>query len=327
MFANVTYEKFVPSNAFGVELEVDEKILRPVISELIMTVDPGRHVATTNGWNITGVAHGIPSNCWNVKTDSTCGSSPGKYGNEVASPKLFTKLDIGIVGNVANVMKNVECQVNNHCGVHIHADLTGWTPTHVGIMLAHWCKIEPIIGQMLPPHRRNNQYAKMMRKKHAIKDESEFTSEGLYAKMEPKNLGIHQNHDKRVAINLIGYATGLKIPEHGRKTAELRLPEGTLERDDVENWIRFYLHFIMKSRDKPMCNLRTASLTEFMKIMGLEKQNGFCFLDPDLHKLKVWILKRILRYTNDSLLFHETIDRINMIQEPLEKYIPVENAA
>jgi hypothetical protein len=196
-------------------------------------------------------------------------------------------------------------------------------------MLARWCKIEEIIAQALPAHRRNNQFARMMRKKHALGMDRKWTGEELYNFMEPKNLEIHHNLEKRVAVNLVGYATGLRNPDYGRKTAELRLPEGTLDREDIENWTRMYVHFVEECNGKSIDDLQPVNVGNALVILGLEGADEFHLLSPELHRTKVWFLKRILKYSNEPGIFHEAVEALNKMVEPIEKYteIPANNAA
>ncbi len=74
-----------------------------------------------------------------------------------------------------------------------------------------------------------------------------------------------------------------------------------------------------------MTDFKIATLEQFLNILGLENKEDFYLLDPELYRLKVWVFKRLLKYTNDSTIFHETIERINQLQSPLENYVAVEN--
>jgi hypothetical protein len=324
MSPQIKYKAFTSTRFFGVELDVNEKVDRQSMGKIIEAADPVREVVVTHGWNMTGVENYLPAQVWNVKTDSTCANGPGTYGHEVASPKMSGSPDIRTVGNVAESLAKGGCEVNTKCGVHIHADIAQWTTEQVGVMLAHWCRAENIIAQALPPHRRNNKYAKLMRKKHRLNYDETWTGASLYTAMQPTNLDVHHNYEKRVAINLIGYTLGILSPQHSRRTAEFRLPEGTLVREDVENWVRLYIHFIEECATRTMCHMKHANLQESLGILGLAGMNGeFLILSPELHETKVWFLKRILSYTNNPALFQEAIEHLNLISEPLEKYIEI----
>jgi hypothetical protein len=227
------------------------------------------------------------------------------------------------MGRVADALKAAGCKVNQKCGVHVHGDISDWNLERVGVMLARWCKIETVLVQALPSHRRNNQYAKLMRRKHRLDYEKTWTGKDLDLAMEPTNLEVHHNREKRVAINLVGYATGRQHDKnYPRKTAELRLVEGTLEREDIENWTRLYVHFLDECVGKGMPDLKPVGLEETLAILGLQSPDeGYTLLSPELHSVKVWLLRRIMKHTNDTLLFREVIDRLNNITEPVEKYV------
>jgi hypothetical protein len=316
------YKSFNSNRAFGVELEVNERVDRNTMGELVRSADPTRQVTVT-GWNMSGVQGGVSAEHWSVKTDSTCATVLGQHGHEVASPKLSGHDSILTVGRVADTLSRHNCEVNHRCGVHVHADISDWNRERTGIMLSYWVRTEEVLAQALPAHRRNNQYAKLMRKKHRLDYNKKWSGQELYLAMEPTDLNVHHNREKRVAVNLVGYATGLRDTNYGRKTAELRLPEGTLDRNDVENWTRLYVHFISECAGRPMSEtMNSADLKTTLEILGLSGTNeDFLLLSPELHETKVWFLKRILKFTSDPLLFREVIDYLNRLYEPVEKFV------
>lgn len=324
MSPSVRYKEFVFRRPFGVELEVNEQVDRNSMGEIVQRMDPNREVVVTHGWAQTGgEEYGPTADVWNVKTDSTCATLfvPGHYGHEVASPKLSSAKDIVTLGKVTAALKDAGCKVNKRCGVHVHADISDFTKEQVGVLLARWCKVEGIIGQALPRHRRENQYAMMMRKKHKCVDGNQvYSGESLYNAMEPTSLETHHNLEKRVAINLIGYALGIRKPNYKRKTAELRLPESNLNREDVENWTRFYVQFVNESATKPMGDLKPVGLREALVIMGLAGGDEFLLLDEHLFATKIWFLKRLLKYATDKHVFAEAVNVLNSILDPLERY-------
>lgn len=321
----VAVKAFNSTRCFGVELEVDESVSRRKMGEIVSAADPYRGVTVSDMWTMSGGGGAAPSSKWSVKTDSTCGTLPGAHGHEVASYKACGGEDIKTVGRVAEALRDGGCRVNEKCGVHVHGDVGSWTTEQVGVMLGRWCRVEGLIAQALPPHRRKNRFARLMTERHAIDYGRPWTGASLYAAMEPQHLDIHHNQDKRVAINLIGYATGRRVNKgYSRKTAEFRLAEGTLDRYDVENWTRLYLHFLDECAGKPMPKLQPAGLDKTLTILGLLGADGqYVLLSPELQETKVWFLRRLLKYTGHPDLFGEVVDRLNRMVDPVERYVGV----
>lgn len=326
MNSSVRYLSFSSTRSFGVEMELSEKIGREAIAAAIRGIDPGRQVEVSYGWNMTGGMPGGASNAiWSVKTDSTCANTPGMHGYEVASPKMLSAADVSLCGDVADSLHKLGCEVNSKCGVHVHADISDMSPEQVGVMIARWIRTESILSQSLPMRRRYNQYARLMRSRHRLNQLKNWSALELYRAIEPSNLEIHHNEQKRVAINLIGYAIGRKRPGHDRKTAELRLPEGSLDREDVEGWIRLYVHFVQECIGKEMpADLSDGDLGNALDMLGLGDTGGVLILDPALYRTKVWFLRRILNYTTSPELFRDAIDHLNLLLDPIERFVQVQ---
>ncbi len=319
----IEYKSFDSTRYFGVEMETTEKVPRDVMGAIIRKVDPSRETIVS-GWTLTGAGGGVPETCWSVKTDSTCASFPGNHGHEIASFKASGSSDLQLIGDVAEAVQKSGVKVNMKCGVHVHADIGDWSRSQVGVMLANWCKAEEVISHILPPHRRNNPYAKLLCQKHRLICDVPWKAESLYAKIAPANLEVHNNRDKRVAINLLGYATGLVAHSYSRKTAELRLPEGTLDRYDIENWARFYVHFIDQCLNRSMPpDIRPVGLDDALVILGLQGTDQYYLLSSALYQTKRWFLERLIKFSTSATLFREAVAKINNMVEPNEKYIEI----
>ena len=80
-----------------------------------------------------------------------------------------------------------------------------------------------------------------------------------------------------------------------RKTIELRLPEGTLESEDVASWVKIMVMFVdnMVSAYMPENLSPIKDLKEFFQIIGLEQKDCFVILSEGLYKTKLWICRRI----------------------------------
>jgi hypothetical protein len=308
MTMKVKHKGFGSARRFGVELEVTDRISKPEIAKVIQTVDPERKCTHTE-W-----AQSKGNNYWHVKRDRTC-------GHEVASFIAQGEADIRAIGNVAEGMTKRGVSVNNNCGLHIHAEISEYTIEDAGVLAAYWFKTEHVIAQMVPDHRRTNRHCRLMQTKHRINSEAKYSAREFYFKIEPTNLGVHENDEKRVALNYVNFGVGLREPGHNRNTVELRLPEGTLSRFEVENWTRWYVNYVDVQKGKSMpANLKSYNLEEALTCMGLHGEGEFFLLDRSLNETKRWVLMRLVSHANDDKLRAEALEFLNRMTSPLEVY-------
>jgi hypothetical protein len=309
MNARVVFRGFTSTRPFGVELEVNDKVSKPEIKKVITAEDPLHNVKVTE-WAKT-----IAGDGWHVKRDGTC-------GHEIASYKMSGFQDLQNVGNVADALRRRGCQVDEKCGLHVHADLSDFNTTRLGVMLGYWLKIEPIILQALPDHRRDNKHCRMMRTKFSIDKRTIDAPDDLYYLMEPSELGDHNNEDKRVTLNFVPYVIHRNDPSFKKCTAEIRMPEGTLLKADVQNWVRLYLHFVdtCKMRQWPG-SLKTAGLKETLQILDLlGGETTFYLLGKDLYETRKWFLRRICEHTDQPDLYEEAVTMLNEMTQPIETH-------
>jgi hypothetical protein len=319
----IDYKKFETNRCFGVELEVSSvKINKTCRSTLknawtdkegvghpkIQKEDLRNIIQTVSDKDIriTDWAQTSNNSYWHVKYDSTCGplgKNKDQGGWEVASFKAKGIRDLQHIGKVADALNSAGVEVNNNCGFHIHVDASDFLPKHVAVTVARWLKIEPWICRMLPPHRRKNKYCKLLNKyfKHLLS--VPYDAEDFWQVIKPSNLDIHENPQKKVALNLVNYISALYNEQHvwcdatqNRKTIELRLPEGTLQQEEIIHWVMLFLLFVDISKKHPMPNnFKEATLDEFMACVGLEEGEG-CVLARDLFDLKKWIFHRMIKW-------------------------------
>ena len=290
MAPNVEFKKFRSKRQFGIELEVNRNVSKRQLYDVVCRADIGHRVEITDlpeGWS---ESHG---DYWHVKFDRSCGW-------EVASYKGVGIGDINNVGKVAECLGRYGAESDSKCGLHIHADISDFQPYHAGVLYAYWLKIEDMVAQYCPSRRRSNSYCMSLRSKNLINYDF-VHPDTIYQMCKPSNLASHDNSDKKVTLNLIGYVNFLKCKTYRRSTAELRLPEGSLLRSDVVNWTKLYLNFVDRCRRlPPPMTLHHAGLGETLQILGLEGKGSFFILDDSLRETKVWFLRRLLRYGNGA---------------------------
>lgn len=309
MNTQVVFKGYTSIRPFGVELEVNDRISKPEIRKVIQQIDPLHEVEVTE-WSksINGLG-------WHVKRDGTC-------GHEVATYKMSGFEDLDLVGQVADAMRRRGCQADNRCGLHVHADLSDFEVDHMGIMLSYWLKIERVVLQSCPAHRRDNKHCRLMRDKFRIDRIETFPlASDIYYHLEPGDTKDHDNEDKRVTLNFVPYVIHRNKPDFKKNTAEIRMPEGTLIKENVVNWVRLYLHFVDACRARSMPdNLSSVGLKETLQILDLMGTKTFYLLGKGLYETRKWFLKRIIQNTDDMSLYKEAESLLNEMTQPLETH-------
>lgn len=298
----VTYRCFSSKRKFGIELEVEKNKTQEEIVGAIQDVATKTIQQTGGYW-----AQSTHNDYWHVKYDSTCGpKGKGKDngGWEIASFVASGYKDLLEIEKVANALAALGCNVNDNCGFHIHADLSDFTKEQVSIMVAYWLKVETWISQAVPSIRTESKYCKLISKAKAkkIKTDMQYEPVKLWDIVKPTNFSVHDNNQKKMSLNMVGIAQKMHYLDHGsgvpsgvRQTAELRLPEGTLDGTEVKNWVRLFILFVetCKSAKMPENVAPASSIEDLMKYLGFADPDKFYLLSKGLHETKMWLLRRI----------------------------------
>lgn len=299
---HVVYRKFTTPRKFGVELEVGNEIKKPTIRRLIKlksekTVQTSRYTPSiNNSW-------------WHIKDDATCGVGGygGPKGIEIASFVASGVSDLSHICEVADFLSTSGVKVNDNCGFHIHADASDLTTDQVGRILSSWVKIENFLSLALPFRRYKNSYCEMISSKgdiHSLakvlnKDgdfEQRLIARAIYELIKPNDVSLYENRDRRVTLNLVNYCRAEQQKHSNRKTIELRWPEGTLNGNDIKNWVRLFLNFIEYAKNSRVFdNNDFPSIQEGLNILGLGHRDNFCILSEGLLATKIWLLERMLK--------------------------------
>lgn len=306
----VKYVKFGEKRPFGVELEVNRAVTQIDLERAVRTADPKREVAVSNHYE-----QDFQNTYWHVKFDRSCGDVTNEGGWEIASyvAKNGYK-DVINVGNVVESVQKAGAQVNRKCALHIHADVRDFAPNQMAILVAHWMKIERLVAEMVPSYRRDNKYCRFLNDRYPVSQTAEYTPEEFWHIVRPRNL--EATGDRRSALNVVNYV------KYGndRKTAELRLPECLLDKREVKNWIRFFLHFVDTTYFRPFPKtVNPVKLTEALEIMGLHGEQPFPLLSKGLWETKVWVLERLVRHSTDKLLVRQASEWMALINPKVSK--------
>lgn len=314
MTEKIKFVKFNTKRSFGIEFEVNRKVNRHRIAEVISSVDSRRSV------DVIGWGSSINNGYWHVKTDSTCGDTGRRSdggGYEVASFVGKGYKDLKVISKVVLALREEGLQVNRYCGLHVHAQVKDFNLPTICKLGAFWFKIENIMKEAVPERRRNGKYCKLLGAKMSSWHGRTYKENSgvFWEKIRPKSCGVT---DKRKALNFTNYAQYVNSYST-RCTLELRLPEGTLNYIDVENWTRLYLHFISSARklNAPQ-DFQPCNLEESLIILGLHGEDPFYLLSSGLFQTKLWFLNRILRFSHDSKIRSQAD---SMIKEMLDKEV------
>lgn len=306
----VHYKEFSSNRKFGVEFEVEkDNITQGQIRDIIISRTP-RYVETT-GWGQTN-----NNDFWHVKTDSTCGpelKGKNRGGWEVASFVAKGDSDLIEIASIADGLRQNNVVVNNNCGFHIHVDIADFSPSSAGILLAYWIKMESILIHLLPDHRLESNYCRLLSRSKAYEKNCIYGPEDFWFLIKPNNYAHNNNIQKRVSLNLINFAAYKDGLSH-RGTAELRLPECNLNSTDVINWVRFFLLFIATLPKHMPDNLKPyENLDEFLEILKFVDKDNFYILGKKLLTLKSWILQRIITYGKETSIIKDALGRIQQM--------------
>lgn len=334
-------KKFDTRRRFGVELEVGNEIKKPTIR---------RHILSVSSKSVYTSKYNLSTNnaYWHVKDDSTCGveGRGGPRGIEVASFIASGIKDLNHICDVADHLKGKGVKVNNNCGLHIHADASDLCEQQVGRILASWIKLEPFLALALPIRRIDNPYCEMFWKLFPNINNHQLFSPLvsildlkldpliIYDSLKPTDMSYYENDDRRVTLNLVNYCRAVKQKNSSRKTIELRWPEGTLDSNEIKNWVRLFLNFIECAKDAPIPDCSVCpTVSEAMNFLGLGHSNKFTILSEGLLNTKIWLLERIVNnpdFDNSRammgapVLFYPTkkdfIEYLNFISIPFKKY-------
>lgn len=320
-----SYFEFPNQRRFGVELEVSNNVTKHFIGEAIKSFEKTysnpsrsrkRNVKVTSG--LTGWAQTKRNTYWHVKYDSTCGPS-GKsidFGWEIASYIGSGIDDVNHISSLAKFLNDIGLQTNLNCGLHVHVEVQDFSEEEMGVLLARWLKIESLLVSICHPSRHKNNYCKSIRS--VYESYLEFGHKGLsvydlndpynvWSLLKPSDIGIHNNSDKKVSLNTVGFAIAQKNPSYSRNTVELRLPECLLHDIHVKNWISLILNFVEKSKDGsfPRTLSPATKLSEVLMYLGLSDDNNFVFLDPHLQELKLWFLSKVLNCQKNKCMVNQ----------------------
>jgi len=322
----LVFKEFTSNRRFGVEYEVTAlKYKKEELKNILVDfeIKNGSKRTVVAEMDEKGWAESIGNKYWHVKYDSTCGPlgkkagkglDPNYHGWEIASYIGSGDQDIIDISKAASHLAAAGVEVSDNCGLHIHADVSDFSPERMGVVLSRWMNLETFVVQSCPERRHNNKFCKSVRKR--LKSFKKYKDgDSLWNALKPTNFNTHENPQKKFMLNPMGYALGQVNQSYSRQTVELRLPECILDEEHVANWLRLYLNFLDYSASQPMANLEQPCKTfeDAFRFLGLENSAEFCILSKPMYDVKTWFLRRICQNSTDSKLVSLARKKLNFI--------------
>ena len=305
------YKKFESKRRFGVEFEMSNDLTRKRISHAISSM-------SDRSVKVSRYALSSKNNYWHVKSDSSCGPRgvDGPCGIEVATYICSGSCDAHHVSRTMGAVKKLGATVNEHCGLHVHVDVSDFSEDDIGRMLLFWVAIERVLTCAMPPTRHNNKYCKTLTSVY-----DEFFLEWLYrlhgagsiAKIfKPCNDLFMDNAAKRRTINVVNFYKVLDRDSEPRKTVEFRWAEGSLRPLDIRCWVFLFVSFIDNVKSNLICPLQYLGksggvrVSDVLEVLGLGtlSEDAFSILDHDLFATRKWLLKRVVS-TPSTISLHK----------------------
>ena len=164
-----------------------------------------------------------------------------------------------------------------------------------------------------------------------MKRNEKYDKDQFWSLICPKNLSYFNNDDRRFNLNLVNLVRAIRDDSPNRRTIELRWPEGTLDSRDIRCWVRLFLSFIEKCKDKNMPkDLSSLSLLNALRILGLHHENSnFMIYSENVNETKTWFLERIIQHCEATQTHHgedskkilsQTKNILNMMWSPIRNY-------
>jgi len=315
--SKLDFREFRSDRKFGLELEVGPEISQQEIAETISVLNPESRVVVTKAWRQTD----YNNEDWQVKQDSTCGplAHLGKksYGWEIV-PKVSRFSDFPQIARTMDVLRLKGVEANANCGLHVHVFAGDLGERDVAAFMSWWVKCEWVIGNMVPPRRVINKYCQLYQHSYTLEDIHPSLRD-FWDEIKPEDFSVHDNAERRFAINLVNYCAFIDGLGSSRKlpTLELRLPEGTMYSDDAKGWVLLFLSMVDRFPTLRMpYDFSAVCLEDFLWAIGLvAPPQDFYILDDNLYFLKKWIYSRLSMFSRNDMLRRQATFMYNYITE------------
>jgi hypothetical protein len=214
--------EFKNTRKFGVEIEATG-ISRREVEKALRSCNIGVKVEDLN--------HDTKKH-WKIVTD---GSVPD--GFELVSPILSGNAGLAELFKVVCILHCAGAKVNPTCGLHVHVNAKDMSGEQILSAVKRYNKYETQIDKFVNSDRRNNHFAKGMKE---VEDWLNFVTE---INESPSARELCERAERRGRYRKLNITSFLR---HG--TLEFRQHQGSLDPNEVCNWVIFCIQFIEDSK-------------------------------------------------------------------------------
>ena len=158
----------------------------------------------------------------NVTSDGSLRTSDGYPFTHEIRVLVPENNRIEILNRLGVALEEAQCSVNNSCGLHVHFDMR---KRDVAVAFHNLVKLQKFLVESQPVQRRSNTYCRPT-------ESSNIEDYQYKANMTSGS----RRSDRYLVINPMSYAR--------HKTLEIRVHEGTVNTNDILNWINFILPIV-----------------------------------------------------------------------------------
>jgi len=294
------FAKFSSKRKYGIELEFSNHPSHdPGVNQLSLIVQERLNMRC----DIRSYEHTQDNfDYWVAKTDGSCGVRK-TLGTELASPILSGSSKLKEASELLPVLEEKGFTCGVECGNHVHVNVSDFPLEQIKIMTMYWLKIERLVMNGTPVHRRNNQYCKML--EHV---NSDFMPDQNYTPDQVWRVAC----SGRNAINVSGSTSR-------RPTVEFRFGDMTMNPEVVKNRVRFLVWFVDICKILPAPdNLNWFTPKQAFRMLGLwnvaESAVKYSY-SPAIQSMREWMLARIIEhagthYSRDKEWCREMIEQV-----------------
>lgn len=211
---------------------------------------------------------------WDLKTDSSCGITPGAVGFEAVSPVIYNYTDLIRHATAALLIRRNGAIINERCGLHVHMGLAqhpDYSPAAVDRLIRFLNRYEAAFFMLVPVTRRSNPYCRPIPIPIADRVRRTHGNMDIGTAWADKNTWVNFQTLSRIG------------------TVEFRLFPGTLDKDEIVGTVMF-LQQVMEcviSRGKEVQWGKAHAKDSRMLFYTMLQQAGFYGKDFDPDRLKI----------------------------------------
>ena len=225
--------------------------------------------------------HNVPFSRWKVVEDeSICeingikgkGECVVECGHEIVSPKMkLSARSEKAITALCEELQHLKATTNTSTGLHIHIDGTGLTLEQSAHIAMNYAFFESVIDKYVCPSRRadRNQYCLPL--PHLKPD---FKALQKWRRLYPYAVPWNPTGDKGHKLNFNNLRSWSKF-----ETIENRHHQGSVDAEEILNWIRFNLKMVQQTIDK---GLYVDSMANYISDVAKERHLWEFINDNDL---------------------------------------------